>query len=392
MGDTKRRICVVLVIDDLGFGGAERQVVELANNMDSNCYEVHICSLSDHLPLRNQLKDFEDRLHIITRKGRFDFTVVPRLARLLRKLNADIVHGYMFSAEIASRLAGRMAGTELVIGSERNANRLEIGKINILAHKLTHKCVDIIIANSKAGAEYNGKIFGRPSSDYRVVHNGVNIERFRPIDGRMTRQKMGIPFQCPVFGAFANFKKQKNHSMLFRAFERVLAFLPEARLLLVGDQPTDSRGRLNNYRAQLDRLVKDLMIGHRCIFLGHQDHTEHLYPVCDITVLSSLHEGTPNVLLESMACGVPVVATNVCDNSYVVKDGQTGFLVELDDVEGMGERLRTLMADDAMRQKMGREARNWVAAEFSLSQLARRTEAAYLEGLNRKRNKRKGNA
>jgi glycosyltransferase involved in cell wall biosynthesis len=203
----------------------------------------------------------------------------------------------------------------------------------------------------------------------------------------MIRRKFGIPAQYPVIGSFANFKQQKNHSMLFRAFKLVLESLPEARLVLVGDQVVDIKGRLDGYRAQLGRLVDDLDIRCKCMFLGHQEDVEQLYAACDITALSSLHEGTPNVLLESMACGIPVVATNICDNSYVVKDGETGFLVEVDDVEGMAERLRALLADDTMREEMGQRARNWVVEEFSLEQLARKTETVYLDALSGKRGK-----
>ena len=83
---TRKRICVVLVIDDLEYGGAQRQVVELANNMDSECFDVHVCALSDYVPLGEQLKDSGQRLHTVTRKNKFDFTVVPRLARLLKSL------------------------------------------------------------------------------------------------------------------------------------------------------------------------------------------------------------------------------------------------------------------------------------------------------------------
>ena len=383
METARKLICVLLVVDDLGYGGAERQVVELANNMNFNRFDVHICTLSDHLPLRNQLKDLENNLHVIARKVRFDFTVVLRLAWLLRKLNADIVHGYLYSAEIASRLAGRIAGTKLVVGSERNANHL-IRMSNRIAYRLTQPCVDIIVANSNAGAAWNRKVFKRPSSDYRVVHNGVDTERFRPADGSEIRQKLGIPIQCPVVGAFANFKKQKNHPMLFRAFKLVLNSLPEARLLLIGDQPADSRGRLDGYQAQLYRLVDDLRIRHRCVFLGHQEDTEHLYPACDITVLPSLHEGTPNVLLESMACGVPVVATNVCDNEYIVKDGEVGHFVAVGDEAGMAHRMVSLISNNALRQEMGQKARAWVQKEFSNKRLAERMEAVYMELLNKR--------
>src|SRR5262245_47304943 len=110
----------VMVISDLEFAGAQRQVVELANYIDSRQFDVHVCSLADYVPLAGALWDRDKRLHIIRKRGKFDLTVVWRLAHLLRQLQADIVHGFLFDAEIAARLAGRLARKPVVIGSERN--------------------------------------------------------------------------------------------------------------------------------------------------------------------------------------------------------------------------------------------------------------------------------
>lgn len=376
------RICVVLVVDDLGYGGAERQVVELANNMDCGRFDVHVCALSDNVPLSHTLVDAEHRLHVIRKRNNCDITIVPRLARLLRNLNADVVHGFLFSAEIASRLAGRVEGTKLVVGSERNANR-PVAFRHALAYKFTQRCVDIIVANSNAGAESNAKAFGRPLSAYRVVYNGVDTKRFRPADRAEIRRRLAIPASVPVVGVFANVKKQKNHPMTFRAFRRVLETFPDARLLLVGDPPADSRGRLDAYHAQLQHLVDELGIRDQCIFMGHQDTTEHLYPACDVTVLSSYHEGTPNVLLESMACGVPVVATSVCDNEYIVKEGEVGHLVDVNDDAAMADRIGLILGDDARHREMGQYARQWVCDEFSTKRLAEKMADAYTELLSR---------
>jgi glycosyltransferase involved in cell wall biosynthesis len=377
-------ICVVLVVDDLGFGGAERQVVELANNMDRAVFDVHICALSSHVPLSSTLRDAERRLHVVPKQRPLDLTTVPRVTRLLRALGADIVHGFLFRAEIISRLAGRLAHTKLVIGSERNANCV-IGKKYVLAYKLTSRWADIIIANSKAGAEFNGRIMSRPAADYRVVHNGVDVDRFKPTAPTALRERLALPSGCPVIGAFANFKKQKNHAMLFRAFRRVLSTFPDARLLLVGDRPVDTRDEADGYQAHLDRLVDELQIRPRCLFLGHQRDVEHLYPVCDLTVLSSLHEGTPNALLESMACGVPVVATDVCDNRHIVRDGEVGYLVAVGDEAAMADRIESLLGNTTLRQEMGRKAHHWVLEEFSSQRLAEKMEAVYLELLRQKR-------
>jgi glycosyltransferase involved in cell wall biosynthesis len=384
MTATNGRIRIVLVIDDLEYGGAQRQVVELANNMDRDRFEVHICTLSHYVPLGGQLKDGKERLHVIIKKNRVDFTVVLRLSRLLKSLNADIVQSYLFSADIASRLAGRWAGTKLIVGSERNAD-YSPGWKQLLAYRLTRRCVDLTIANSHAGASFNSRMFGQPASQYRVVYNGVDTTRFRPRDKNALQDRLRIARNDRIVGVFASFKPQKNHFMLLRAFRKVLDDRPDTRLLLVGGQLYGRMGGTEEYQAQMERLIDELGMRSRCTFLGNCNDVEQIYPVCAATVLSSFYEGTPNALLESMACGVPVVATNVSDNTYVVREGQTGFLVALDDVEGMAARLGTLLGNVALRDKMGREAVDWVTKEFSTERLVKNTEAVYLEALDGKR-------
>jgi len=381
-----RQICVVLVIDSLRYGGAERQVVELANNMDPDRFDVHVCTLLDNVPLGSKLRNSEHRLHTIVKKNKVDFTVVPRLARLLKSLNADIVHSYLFAPDIASRLAGRLARTELIIGSERSANYL-VGKRQKIAYRLTRACVDVIIANSKTGAQFNSKMFGHPASDYRVVYNGVDTERFRSRNKVSIRNELGISTESRIIGIIATLKEVKNHSMILHAFKRVLDSFPDTQLLLVGRQLYGNMMGTVEYHTRVENLIDELGIRQRCTFLGNRDDVELIYPACDITVLSSLHEGTPNVLLESMACGIPVVATNVCDNSYVVKDGDVGFLVEVGDIESMADRIQVLLGNDTLRQEMGEKAQKWVQEEFSIQQLIRKTETVYLEALDRKRNK-----
>ena len=115
-----RRIVVLKVIDDLGFGGAQRQVVEIANNLDPSRFDVHVCSLSRSVPLAVLLTNRSTQLHIVSKRGRFDATVISRLSGLLTSLGADLVHSYFFDADIAARLAGRRAGTRAIIGSVRN--------------------------------------------------------------------------------------------------------------------------------------------------------------------------------------------------------------------------------------------------------------------------------
>lgn len=380
------RLRVALVIDDFEYGGAQRQVVELANNINRERFDVHVCSLSSYVPLASALTSRE-HLHVVHKKPGWDATAVVRLARLLRQLRVDIVHGYLFSAEIASRLAGRLAGAGAIIGSQRTL-RPALSRKNTLIYRMTKGCVDMIIANSHAGAEAHRRAYGYRPCQYRVIYNGVDTDRFAPNDVAQARTQLGIAPQEPVVGVFASFKPKKNHWLFFQAARHVLKRLPSTRLLLVGDQLQGGANGTDLYKRRIGALVEDLGIAGNCIFLGNRGDVAHLYNVCDLTVLPSLAEGTPNVLLESMACGVPVVATDVSDNAYIVPNGRVGYVVPLGQPEAMAEKISFLLENDALRRVLARRGRQWVTHEFSTSLLAAKTEDAYLECLSKSKRRR----
>ncbi len=377
---------VLIVISDLEFGGAQRQVIELANHMERNEWKVYVCSLSDFVPLADSLKDRAKRLKIIRRKARFDFTVVFRLARLLCKYHVDIVQSYLFDADIASRLAGRLARKPVVIGSERNTD-YTFKKSDLFVYRLTRWCNDFTIANSNAGAAFNGRMLHQPSSHYRVVHNGVDIERFKPIEETPVREEFGLAHDQPVVGMFASFKPQKNHQLLLRAAREVVKKVPNVRFLFVGDELYKGMSNSVECKESIIKLINDYGLRQHCIFAGNKTDVEKYYAACTVTVLPSLFEGTPNVALESMACGVPVVATDVSDNAYVIPDSIAGYIVPLDNEKALADRLCQVIMDKALRRKLSSEATTWVIQEFSCQRLAEKTAAVYAEAIHLKRAK-----
>jgi glycosyltransferase involved in cell wall biosynthesis len=244
--------------------------------------------------------------------------------------------------------------------------------------------VDVVVANSRAGAEFNRRTLGHPAELYRIVRNGVDAVRFVPADGAAVRRELGLSKDAPVVGMFASFKEQKNHPLFFAAARRLVEVLPNTRFLLVGEELYAGMHGSDAYRRRMDGLVDELGLRDRCLFLGNRIDVERLYPACDVTVLPSLFEGTPNVILESMACGVPVVATGVSDNAEIVLDGKVGYLVPLGDPGALADRLRSVL-EDPQRLEMGRRAREWIEQEFTAARLAARTEAVYREALAARR-------
>ena len=378
-GDSHPLVAVV-VISDLEFGGAQRQVVELANNMNGRDCILHVVSLADYVPLAESLRAKEERFHFILRRWRFDFTVALRLAKFLRKVRADVVHSYLFDAAIAARVAGRLAGRVAVIDTERNTDYV-FKKIEKAAFRLTRWGNDLTMANSHAGAAFNSRELGMPPATYRVVHNGVDTERFQPCAQPELRAELGIQPDELVVGMFASFKPQKNHPLFLRAARMALDAGARFRLLFVGDELYKGMSGSLEFKQRIQQTVDELQLRPHCVFTGNQKNVERYYNVCDVTALPSLFEGTPNVALESMACGVPVVATNVSDNAYIVPDGRAGFVVDLHDAKSMAERLVRLTQDHELRARLSHDARAWVMAEFSCARLAEKTLAVYREAV-----------
>jgi glycosyltransferase involved in cell wall biosynthesis len=374
---------VALVVSNLEHGGAQRQVVELANRLNATGMDAIVVSLSHYVPLAAALHDAAARLHVVEKRHPLDATVIPRLAALLRRRRVDLTHAFLVDAEVAARLAGALYPHMAVVGSERNSDYIPKRR-HALALRLTRPWCAAIIANSNAGRRFRMRVFRAAPESVFVVHNGVDVDRFAPSGPELARARVGLDPDVPVVGIFASFKVQKNHPMFFRMAKRVLVEHPRALFPCVGGALHEGLQGSDAHEARMREMVRELGIERSVRFAGNQDEPQHWYAACDVTVLTSRREGTPNALLESMACGVPVVTTDVADHAFVVPEGRAGFVVPYDDDRAMAERVLRLLARPAERREMGRAARAWVEGEFSLARLAEKTVAVYRAVLDRR--------
>jgi glycosyltransferase involved in cell wall biosynthesis len=376
---------VALVVSNLEYGGAQRQVVALANHLNASGGDAVVVSLSPYVPLASALQGPSSRLHVVEKRHRLDLTVPWRLARLLRKLRVEVTHAFLVDAEIAARLAGALYPRTAILGSERNADYTPQWRHRIPL-RLTRPWCDAVIANSNAGKRFQQRVMGVPGDALHVVHNGVDLERFAPREGARAREETGLAPNVPVVGMFASFKTQKNHPMFFRMAHRVQERHPGAVFLCVGEALHLGRQGSDTYAGRMRDLVRGLGLEGAVRLVGNQDDLPPWYASCDVTVLTSYREGTPNVLLESMACGVPVVATDVADNKLVVGQ-EAGFVVAPDDDQAMADRVSDLLDGVRSRLEVSRAARAWVEREFSLARLTEKTSEVYREVLERRRSR-----
>lgn len=391
---------ILLLISSLEHGGAERQVVQLANRLDPKRFEVALCSLSDRNALGCDLRERDRRLFVIPKRWRYDVTAAFRVAELMRRLRTQLVHAFLFDAEIVARLAGRMARVPVIVGSERNTDyRRPLLQRSCL--RLTQGICDLTVANSRAGRRFAVYSLGVDENRVEVVHNGVDVDRFCPGDGSAVRAALNIAPDEKVVGMVASFKPQKNHPMFLRVVQQVLKNNPRTRFLCVGEQlHVEGNGALSlksgagfhgdtrAYQGRVSQAIHQAELGDRVLFLGHRDDMTAVYRACDLTILTSRHEGTPNVVLESMACGVPVVITDVSDNALIVGGRQGGYVVPVDGVRAMADRICELLNDSHQLHALGRSARVWVEQEFSAVRCAAKMEALYERLLHAKLSKK----
>jgi glycosyltransferase involved in cell wall biosynthesis len=371
---------VMLLVSSLEAGGAERQVVELVRSLDRRRFSPLVCSLSDRVPLARHLPDPDRELVIVRKRWTYDATAILRVGRVARAHGISIVHAFLFDAEMVARSLRRAGVVPVMIGSERNSD-YALSRFKTACLRGTSGWLDALVANSDAGRRFSIRTFGVEPGRVHVIRNGVDVERFRRADGRAMRASLGVAPRAPLVGMIASFKRQKRHEDFFRAARLVLEQIPEARFVCVGEPLADNQQGAADYHREMRQIVDSLGLAGRIGFPGGQDDMAAVYSACDLTVLPSSREGTPNVLLESMACEVPVVATNVADNAAIVPHGRVGLIVPPGDVNGLAGAIIDLLGNPGRRESMGSAAREWVLQEFSTAALARRTEAIYSAAL-----------
>ena len=371
-------LSVMLLISSLEYGGAERQVVELTRNFDRAHVNPFICSLSSEVPLAKFLENPERDLEIVEKKHKYDISTIWRVAKIMKHRKVDVVHALMFDAEMVARFAAPLAKVPVLICSERNSD-YEVKRIKSILFRLTNRTCSGVIANSHAGKDFYAKTFKYPANQIHVVYNGIDVHRFKPrIEAKQElRKQLDLPIDTPILGYVGSFKRQKRHDYFLRMARAILDQEPNIHFVLVGAPLSNDFDGSHAYSDEIKALIEELDLMRHCHLLGAREDIENAYNGFDIKVLTSSREGTPNVLLEAMSCGIPVIATDVADNSRIVKDGETGYIVHPGDINALTDRALRLLRDSKLREQMSQAGREHVTKEFSLGALVQKTEKVY---------------
>jgi glycosyltransferase involved in cell wall biosynthesis len=295
-----------------------------------------------------------------------------RTIRLARAGRVQVIHSHGKGAGLYGRIAARVTGAAAI----HTFHGIHLAGYSSLYPRLERALARwsyAIVHVSPSQAEEARALGLAPPGRSRVIVNGVDAERVRAIAARapIARAQLGLRPGGLVLATVARFDPVKGLDVLLRALPRIVARVPEAQLLLVGDGAE---------RERLRRLAREVDPGGRAVVLaGAIPDAARVLPLVDLYVTASRREGLPLAVLEAMACGVPVLATRVPGHVDAVEDGVTGRLVPVDDAPALAEAAADLLGDPARRADLGRAGRERVERRFSRARMIAEIAELYRE-------------
>ena len=416
---------IVCIIDDLGRGGAQRQLVELAKGLDRRRFALRVIALSvEKVTYRSALEALGVPVALIGHHGAFSPTTLLRVYRLLRRWRPALVQTWLFTADCYGRLAARLAGVPSVISTVRSPEP-DKPRRYIWVDRWLAGITDRVVVNAACTAEVCQRRERIPARKLAVVYNGIDPALFdiARADGT-AHAALALPASVRIVGSVGRLEPVKRYDDLVAAFAPIARRDPRLHLCLVGE------GRL---RDALARQAQDAGIADRVHLSGAQpaEAIADLVAAMEVFVLPSEYEGCSNAILEAMAMGKPVVATDVGGNRellgnaksvhsppsppHIVADpprlvadtvhgtsgastvdrgpstmdvvrfpyevADCGLLVRRGDVEGLAAAIRHLLDDPALERRLGAQGRARVEQRFTTAHMAQAMAAVYEEAL-----------
>lgn len=355
---------IALCITELDIGGAEQQFVRLATGLDRNLFEPHVFCLASEGPLAEPLRQAGIPVTFLNVRSRWDLGVIRRLAAELRQLRPELIQTFLFHANIAGRLAAWRAGVPHVVSGIRVAERR---RWQLQLDRLTERLVDRHVCVSEAVARHCREIAGLDSRKIVVIPNGIDADRFAnappsPLPGRHTGD------HSPLILFVGRLEPQKDPELLIEAFRQLSTSYPRARLALAG---------AGSLKETLHRQTRDL--GDRVLWLGQRDDVPGLMRTATCLALPSRWEGMPNVIMEAMAAGLPVVACAAEGVCELLREGKYGEVVRERSPAALAAALQRVLDDEPAARRKAELSKQFVIKELATSKTVRSYQKLYFD-------------
>jgi glycosyltransferase involved in cell wall biosynthesis len=370
---------ILYVISELSFGGAQKQVVELARQLVCDGHAVAIFTLNQDVPRQGELAGSGVSLVVDQKRSRLDPRVLWRLRRFIARWNPDVIHSFLFDADVYARLAAMATGVP-VLNSERS-NDYSLSALQRIAHRLTRGLAQGLVANSHAGKAFAARMFALAPEDIHVVWNGVNVEQLERQAQSTTdfRAEFFGPGEHRIACLVGAIKPAKDYAMALETARHLLRADPHWRVLFIGEQLRAANAYkpgqdsdTGQYKRDILKRYQTLEQRERIRFAGSRSDVPAIVRQCDVLFVTSTHEGFPNVVLEAMALGVPVASTDYSDIRRILPSPKQVLASRT--AEDMA---RAVLWAYGERQQLARSQKEWVRQNGSIQKAASRLERIY---------------
>jgi glycosyltransferase involved in cell wall biosynthesis len=366
-------------------GGAEQLALNIATRLDPERFEsIFSVSRWPMAPKRRQrdpswrpaLEEIEAsgiRFLPLHRRYKVDPAAWMRLERFLRRERVDILHTHKFGSNVWGAIVGAAARVPIVLAHEHTWSFEGQPMRRVLDRELIARVADRFIAVSREDRRRMTDVEGIDPSRTLFIPNGVPAPP--PPSGRDVREELGIAPDAPVLGVVGLLRPQKAHHVLLHAATTLVERWPDLQVLIIGDGPE---------RASIESLIAELKLERTVRITGLRADVPDVLQALDIAVCCSDFEGSPLSVLEYMAAGLPVVATEVGGLPDLIEPGFNGLLVPARDPAALAQALAQLLSDPAGARAMGARSVTRRMEEFDVSVIVGRLEALYSQLLAEK--------
>jgi sugar transferase (PEP-CTERM/EpsH1 system associated) len=356
----RRRVCHVSL--GLCTGGMERLLVEFARCYDPQHYELHFVALHNTGQPADDIRKLGCTVHLLRDLRGKPFAQWRELVRCFRELKPDVVHTHNAYPHFYGTLAARWCRIPVVINT-RHGRRIGTTWKARTWFWLAGMLADRVVAVSDDAAHLCLKDVSLPRRKVARIWNGIDLSRFA----------YRGPASNPIAISVARLSPEKDFPTLIRAVALAAEVVPELRLKIVGDGPE---------RERMEHLIVELGQSSRIELLGERQDIPELLATAGFFATATLTEGISLTLLEAMASGLPVLATNVGGNPEIVEEDLTGYLVPAGNVEVLAAALIRMVHANGLWPELGRQGRERVEQHFSNRNMVSSYEKLYTELLN----------
>ena len=361
------------------WGGVGNQLLLLLKNYARDEFLPIVCSLRDKGVVGKEIEDLGIEVVCLNRdfKRGFYWTVVKELRTLMKQRNIQIVRTHEYRANLHGRLAALLAKVPCIVGSVHNVYNARDKKLNRrILNRYLGIFTDKVVAVSEEVKKEIVRYDSVPENKVAVIYNGVDRKRFMDIDAQSIRSEFHIPKSTPVIGTVGRFFPQKGQKYLLEAVAKVRNKFPHIAVFVIGD---------GSLKKELQDHTKKLNIEQNIIFTGVRRDIPALLAAMDIFIFPSLWEGFGNALVEAMAAGKPIIATDIPSVREILDSGKSGIVVPPANSEAIARSLELLLSDRALAENLGNAARERALSSFTIDSTVRRYSSLYRSILEQKR-------